>query len=118
MLIKCIIGAIFGTAVFFILLALFSLLCLKKDIAPETYKPVVFACGIVSGMLCGYISVKPIKKRGIVFGAVSALPMMSGISVFAVLFSKNGLTISGWIFALMIIISSAIGGIVAANKKH
>lgn len=116
-IIRCLTGAIIGTVTFFAILVLMSFIALKADLSDSLYKYLVLADGAVSGFVCGFATVRPIRKNGIIFGAVSALPMFIITALTAFLTSNSGLGAIGWILAGVMIIFSAIGGILAVNKR-
>lgn len=114
-IIKALIGSAIGTVLFFALIALTSLICLKGDSDPASYKFFVLAAGAVSGFICGFASVKPVKKKGIIAGALSTLPMCFIAVCTAMLISHGGLGLIGWILCAVMLASGGVGGIIAVN---
>lgn len=111
-------GCLIGTIVFFALTALFALICLKKDFPQSSYRIVMLIFGAISGFLCGFISVKPIKKRGMITGALCAIPLFLAVISVSVFFNHTGLSGISWIFLGISLLFSALGGVLAANKKR
>lgn len=114
-IIYALIGSAVGTAVFFILMAAVALFCLKKDTNPEAYKFFVLAVGIFAGIVCGYTAAKPTKKKGIVTGALSALPMFMVAICIGMLTSHSGVGLFGWLLGAVMLVGGAVGGITAVN---
>lgn len=114
-IVKALTGSAVGTAVFFALTALVSFICLEKDSAPEGYGYFELAVSAVAGFMCGYTAVKPVRKKGIIVGAVSSMPMYLVVVCAATLISHGGLGIMGWIAGAVMLAAGAAGGIVAVN---
>lgn len=115
---KILIGSIIGLILFFAFISLFSLLALRTDaFSQSTYMPLGLFAGAVSSFLCGFITVKPIKKNGALFGALSAL--IQGVICSVVMFFVNGSKsgIGTLIFVAVAVVSGAAGGISAVNLK-
>ncbi len=114
-IIKSLIGSVIGAALFFVLAVLTSLACLKSDSDPASYKFFVLAAGAVSGFICGFTAVRPVKKKGIITGALSVLPMYLTVACTAMLVSHTGLGLIGWILCAVMLASGGVGGIIAVN---
>lgn len=114
-IIKALIGSAVGTAVFFALTALIAFICLKNDSAPESYKFFMLAVGAVSGFLCGYSAVKPVRKKGIIIGILSTMPMYFVISCVSMLVSHGGIGAVGWILCAVLLAAGGTGGIIAVS---
>ena len=111
--IKGLTGSLAGTVLFFAATAVMALICLKKDTAQSNYSYIELAVGAAAGYACGYIAVKPLKKNGLLVGAVSAMPMYFVIAAVSILLSHGGIGVMGWVLAGVMIISSAVGGFTA-----
>lgn len=106
-----------GAGLYFLLLSLFSFLALKTDLSDSLFMPFGLVSGVISGFFSGYAAVRPIMKKGLIFGAVSGLICVSicGTLAFAVNGGKAG---SGLIIlSALILASSAAGGIAAVGAK-
>ena len=112
-IIKIIIGSAVGVALFFALTALASLIGLKLDINEEKYKYLIVAIGSLVGFICGYITVKPVQRKGLLLGAVSVVPADFIILLFSFYFGHGGIGSVGWLFALISVVFAALGGTVA-----
>ncbi|MDD6275735.1 MAG: TIGR04086 family membrane protein [Clostridia bacterium] len=116
-IIKSLIGSAVGTALFFLLIVLASLIALKTDM-PQKYFPIfVLLSGAVSGLVCGFTAVRPIKKNGLLLGAASCVIPYLIIIVVSVCLSHSGLGNYGWILLAVLALTSSFGGILAVNKR-
>lgn len=115
--IKTAIGSAISLILFFSLAAVSAFILWKNDADTASFKYILFAIGAVSGFLGGFTAVRPIRKNGIVLGAVSSLlPCIVAIGISA-LIAKGFLSATGWIFIAVNVLFSAIGGIIAVNKR-
>lgn len=113
-----IIGSVTGSVMFFVLIALFSLVFLKTDLLSASfYMPCGLISGAVSGFVGGFASVIPVKKNGVTTGALSGF-IQALICSAAVFFINNNNSGTG-IFILMALItlSGMAGGVAAVNIK-
>jgi putative membrane protein (TIGR04086 family) len=116
-IIKILIGSGVGTLVFFGLTALAAFILLKNDSDTTIYKYIMLLVGAISGFLSGFIAVRPLRKNGIAFGSVSALPVYLIAVLVSVLMARSGIGIIGWILLPVMVVFASIGGIVAVNKR-
>ena len=102
---------------FFAFVAIFSALILKKGFAASMFMPVGLLLGGVSSLLNGFVTVFPIKEKGMIYGAISGL--IQALICAVVLFAVNGGAVGKGTFILMaiMIVCSALGGIGAVNFK-
>lgn len=114
---KTLTGSLAGLVLFFLLTAISSAILWKTDADSEIYKYIILAVGGVSALVCGFIAVRPVRKNGIVFGALSVLPFFLITIVISMLISKSGVGLFGWILLGIQLVLSAIGGIIAVNKR-
>lgn len=111
------ITSLVGCLLFFILTALFSYLVLQKGISSSLYMPVGLVLGAISAFLNGFAAVRPIKEKGVLYGALTGL--IQALLCSVVLFVANGGAAGTGIFILaaIIILAAAVGGIAAVNLK-
>ena len=115
--IRTLIGSGVSLIVFFLLALLAGFILWKNDVDTASFKYVILAMSVVSGFVGGFVAVRPIRKNGIAFGALSSVVACAVIILVSVLLTKNAVSITGWIFIALYIMFSAIGGIVAVNKR-
>ena len=110
------IAAIISTAFFFIISAAASLIILKKDAEP-TVLPVVFlVISGICGLLCGFLTVKPIKRNGLVLGMTGTLPAFFLIFTVLSIINRSPVSVTGWISLGIMTVCGGVGGILG-NKK-
>ena len=109
--------SLIGSVLFFSFTALFSLFALKNNISSSTYMPSGLIAGAVSAFIAGFITVRPIKQKGALYGALSGF--FQALICSIVLFIVNGGSAGTGIFILsgLMILLSATGGISAVNLK-
>ncbi|MBQ3044728.1 MAG: TIGR04086 family membrane protein [Clostridia bacterium] len=114
---KIIIGAVASSVLYFIILAVFSAVAINSGISASSYMPAGMAAGAVTGFAGGFIAVRPIKEKGILYGLISGAVQALICSV--VLFAVNGMSAGNGIFVLgaLILLFSVFGGISAVNLK-
>lgn len=115
--IRIFVGSAVSVIMFFVLLALFALFSLKNGANSSLYVPAGIVFALLSGIAGGFAAVRPIKQKGIPYGALSGL--ISSLFCSAVLFVVNGNKAGSGLFILagLIILGSAAGGIGAVNLK-
>lgn len=108
-------GMIVCTAL--LLLASFALAQMKSvpDSAVGTITMVFGAFGALAG---GYISVRIARCRGMLYGILTGLTLFLVVVIIGVCSSAESVTIATVIKGVAMILSGAIGGIVAVNKKQ
>ncbi|HAY73938.1 MAG TPA: TIGR04086 family membrane protein [Ruminococcaceae bacterium] len=115
--IKTLIGSLVNIIIYFALTAVFSLISLKTDAKSDYFRYMIFFISAMSGLVGGFAAVKPIRKNGILIGAVSAAPAFLIIFLVSSIISRTGISITGWVAAAIMTLFSAIGGIISANKR-
>ncbi|HAS38238.1 MAG TPA: TIGR04086 family membrane protein [Ruminococcaceae bacterium] len=115
--IKTLIGSLVNIIIYFALTAVFSLISLKTDAKSDYFRYMIFFISAMSGLVGGFAAVKPIRKNGILIGAVSASPAFLIIFLVSSIISRTGISITGWVAAAIMTLFSAIGGIISANKR-
>lgn len=116
--IKALIGSLVGLVTFFILTVIAAFVMWKTDADSSIYKYIMLLTGAVSGLTGGFTAVRPTRKNGVAVGALSALPAYLVIISVSLLVAKSELGIIGWILLAVELLFSAIGGIIAVNKRR
>lgn len=114
-IIKILIGSAIGTAVYFVLTAAAAFISLKKDMASEGFGFLDLALGAFAAVLCGFIAVKPIMKKGLIIGALSTMPMYFIVACACIFISHSGIGMYGWILGGVMLFGGAVGGIIAVK---
>lgn len=115
--IKTLTGSLVGLVIFFLLTAVATAVLWKTDADSEMYKYILLVIGAISAFICGFVAVRPVRKNGIVFGALSVLPTYLITIIVSMLISKSGIGLFGLILLGIQILFAAIGGIIAVNKR-
>lgn len=114
---RILIGAAITAGLFFVILCAVSLAALKSDMSEGLYATAGRAIAFVSGFAGGFVSVLPVRKKGLVTGAaggaLGAVPAM--IAVF--LANTKSSPVSVLILLLIFAAAAAVGGITAANIR-
>lgn len=115
--INLLIYGIIAAALFYAFMALFAYFSLKNGISKSVYMPSGLVCGFVTGFLCGFAALRPLKQKGALYGLISGL--VHAFTSCIVLFAVNGASAGRGIFILfcVIVVSSVAGGISSVNLK-
>jgi len=114
-IIKMLIGAAIGTAVYFALTAVSAFISLKKDTSPEGFGFIDLALGAFAAVICGFVAVKPIMKKGLLVGAVSTMPIFFIVACVCLLVTHGEIGMYGWILGGVMLFAGAVGGIIAVR---
>lgn len=114
---KIVIGAVLGSVLYFMFLAIFALFALKSNVSISSYMPVGIFMGALTAFVGGFAAVKPLKEKGALYGALTGV--IQALICSIVLFIVNSAVAGNGIFILMavIIAAAAGGGIAAVNLK-
>lgn len=114
---KIIIGSILATVMYFAVIAVYAAFALNSVMSVSTYMPAGMIVGAITGFLGGFVSVRPLKEKGLLYGLISGA--IQAIICSVVLFIVNGGTAGNGIFILcaLIVLFSVLGGISAVNLK-
>lgn len=115
--IKTAIGSAVSLISFFALVAVAAFVLWKNDSDTASFKYIISVIGALSGFLGGFVAVRPVRKNGIAFGALSALIPCALIILASALIAKGSISAAGWVFIAVNVIFAAVGGIVAVNKR-
>ncbi len=115
--IKLIFSGLAGLGIYFLLMFLFSFVSLKLGIGETFFMPFGLFCAIAGGLFSGYSSARPLMQKGLLYGMIGGLICLFLCSV--ILFAVNGGTAGSGIIinSAVILISSAVGGILAVGSK-
>ena len=115
---KIIIGAVLGSALYFIFLAIFAAMALKSGMSSSAYMPAGMLIGAMTGLITGFSAVRPIKQKGALYGAIAGL--IQAFICTVVLFIVNNASAGRGVFILSAIMTvcALFGGIGAVNMKR
>ncbi len=114
---RILISAAAGSAVYFIIIALFAFFALKNGTQGSLYMPAGMVMGAISGFLSGFTAVRPVKEKGVPYGTLTGF-IQSVINSIVLFVANKGSAGTGlFILAAIVIIMAAIGGVSAVNLK-
>lgn len=115
--VKIIIGAVAASILYFVVLAVFATLALNSGMSASSYMPAGMAAGAITGFAGGFISVRPVKEKGALYGLITGV--LQAVICSAVLFVVNGASAGNGIFILcaLTVVGAVLGGIAAVNLK-
>lgn len=103
--------------VYFLVVALFSLVAYKEALDASYYAPFGIASGVVSGFICGYISAGVVGHSGLLYGGLSGIVMGILCALILSIVNSSGIGAGTILLFVIILIFSCIGGIIRANRK-
>ncbi len=115
--IKILKGSAVGLIVFFILLAIVSLIFLKADFPQSALPIAAMIITAVASIVSGFVAARPTRKNGLTTGAFSSIPLAVAILIVLLLANKGDLGLNTVIMLIIMAFFSSFGGIIAANKK-
>ncbi|GEM_PF-6804093 len=116
-IIKILFVPLIFTGVYFLIVALLSLIAYKEGLNASYYAPFGISSGVISGFLCGILSAKLAGHSGLLYGGLSGAVMGILCSLIVSIVNSSGIGAGTILLFFVILIFSCIGGIVRANKK-
>ncbi|MBQ2974366.1 MAG: TIGR04086 family membrane protein [Clostridia bacterium] len=116
-LIPLAVSAVISSVIYFIIIALLTVVVLNTSVSNALYLPGAIFAGALSGLICGFTAARILKEKGLFWGAICGL--IQSLLCSIVIFILNKGTAGNGIFILIAVIVafSAIGGISAVNLK-
>lgn len=113
-----IIGAVAGAAVCAVLLALCALAFVSTENIPHDFLPAfIIAVSVISSFFAGFITAKISKQRGLIYGSMAGLLLFILFLVSGLAASQSTVSSEAFIRLLVMLLSGAIGGLVAVSRK-
>lgn len=110
-------GFAVGALVLLLTLSLFSIIIVKSDYSVKSLPIMTIVCCIMSTYIGGYWSSKFIKKRGLVVGIFTSVPLIILVIILATIANAGNLNYFMIINIILMLIFGAIGGIMSVNKS-
>ncbi len=112
---QLLLSSFFGVILFLILSCLFSIIIMKNSAFSD--KTFIFSLItlIVSSLLCGFLSAKRNKLKGVISGSISGLVMCAVIYLITAIVSGFSFSYKAIIILPAVVISSVIGAILKKN---
>lgn len=114
---KIAIGAVLGSILYFIILALFALFALKSNVSVSSYMPAGMVLGMLAAFVGGFAAVKPLKKNGIAYGGITGLVQALICSIALFIINKGNAGSGIFILMALMVAAASGGGIAAVNMK-
>lgn len=113
LMIICIASAVF----YFGIIALITAVALGSSVDGSMYLPLSIGAGAVSGFICGFVTAKITKEKGLLYGGLSGF--LHSLLCSVVIFVLNKGVAGNGIFILIAVATAfaALGGIAAVNIK-
>lgn len=113
-----IIGSVAGAALCAALLGLCALGFVSAGHIPQSLiSPMVIALSVLSSFIAGFITAKISRKRGLFYGALAGLMLFALFLISGLIASKEPVSVNVVMRMLVMILSGAIGGLLAVSKK-
>lgn len=112
---QLLLSSFFGVILFLILSCLFSIIIMKNSAFSD--KTFIFSLItlVVSSLLCGFLSAKRNKLKGVISGSISGLVMCAIIYLITAAVSGFSFSYKAIIILPAVIISSIVGAILKKN---
>lgn len=109
---------IFSVGCYIVVFLIFSLIALVADL-PQKYD---YYFSVLIFMLCsfitGFYAGNKLRQNGLIAGIVYSIPMNTLTMLISLFFADFKADATIIISALLLFLSSAVGGIIAVNKRH
>ena len=113
-----VIGSVAGAALCAALLGLCALGFVSAGHIPQSLiSPMVIALSVFSSFMAGFITAKVSHKRGLAYGALAGLMLFALFLISGLIASHEALSVNVFMRMLVMILSGALGGLMAVSKK-
>lgn len=109
-------GSGIGIALLFAALFGASAAALKNDLHGTVFSVLAYLCCALPALIGGFIAVRPLRKNGILFGALSGLPLCLVLVILCAVFYGQVSRNLGFA-VLLVLFCGALGGIGAVNLR-
>lgn len=110
-------SAAIGLGVILLLLLLFSLLLSVQDISQSMIAPITVLMLLLGGMVGGYRCGHLLRKNGFLIGVLTGALQYLILLLISLALPQNEVGISVLYKLMLIVVSSAIGSIIAVNRR-
>lgn len=112
---QLLLSSFFGVILFLILSCLFSIIIMKNSAFSDKTFILSLITLVVSSLLCGFLSAKRNKLKGVISGSISGFVMCAIIYLITAAVSGFSFSYKAIIILPAVIISSIIGAILKKN---
>lgn len=106
-----------GLAVAAIMLCIFAVIIVKKDISERIIQALSVVAVSLGTFAGGFVSARLMRKNGLFAGLITSIPVAAVIILTVALFCGGSVSIVTVVAALLMLIAGAVGGITAVNIK-
>lgn len=110
-------GFAFGTVSLFILLSICSFKMVRLDYTEKSVPIMTLISAIVSAFLGGYWAARCVRKKGLMIGLFTSIPLAVVMILFVAIANGGAVSSLTVTAVLLMIVMSGLGGIVSVNKK-
>lgn len=110
-------GFTVGTAALFIILSIFSLIMVKFDYSEKSVPIMALISALLASFIAGFWSAKCIRKKGLMIGVVTSLPLAVVMITFVIVANGGAVGSLAVTTVMLMICFSALGGIMSVNTK-
>ena len=107
-----------GAIACFLMLLIFSAILSISSASSSIAKPIATAVLFLSAFICGYISSRILKEKGILIGAVSGAIYFLLYAIIGLIFGSKSLQAAVSLKFIIAVVSSAIGGVIGVNRRR
>ena len=111
------IGIVVSVVLYFALIAVYAAIVLKSGAMTSYFMPIGITMGLISAYAGGFVSVRPLKEKGLLWGAITGFVSSLLCSVFIFILNDNKAGKGIFILMIAMIVSGALGGLTAVNLK-
>ena len=112
------ISSIKSIIVYVLLLLITAFLCYKINISADKYFYIVLAISILSSLVSGFSYVSKVHEKGILNGILAGIPCTVLMLILVLLYNNASLTFTTAIAALVMVLSSGVGGTLSVNIRR
>lgn len=111
-------GTVFGAVSCVLLLTFFSISFVKmKKLPYDIIGVIIIFCAAVGSFFSGYISLRILRKNGLLYGTVAGVVLFIILTIASLLASGGQLTSLTLYKGISMMTSGALGGVVGVNKR-
>ncbi len=112
-----VIGSATFLGCFFIILLLFAILIMNKDLSETTLFAISYLLIAFAALTGGYVASRISKEKGLLIGGGTGLLSYILLAIFGTIFTQSGFGTIGLMKLLLCLLPAAVGGFFGVNRK-
>ncbi len=116
-LLSLLFGIVMGFASLFVILLLFSLITTLADLGDVAISVLSTVAIVISSFICGFLSAKRLGSKALIIGVVSGFVFYITVAIISLITTKDSFSSLFLIRLALSVVMSAVGAIVATQKK-